>query len=111
MVKWSVLTGRTLEPGSYDDWRAAWEPAEWPAGVTAYILRKAGNPGEVIAFGFFDGTREELEALRPSTEVEEARAAAMAPFVENRFADGLYEDRRGRRGLTRGAGSATPGLR
>jgi hypothetical protein len=40
MAKWSVLTGRTLKPGSYDDWRAAWEPAEWPEGVTAYILRR-----------------------------------------------------------------------
>ena len=58
MAKWSVLTARTLKPGSYDDWRAAWEPAEWPEGVSAYILRKAGNPDEVIAFGFFDGTRK-----------------------------------------------------
>jgi len=91
MAKWSVLTGRTLKPGSYDEWRAAWEPAEWPEGVTAYILRKVGNPDEVIAFGFFDCTRDELEALRPGAEAEEARATAMAPFVENQFADGLYE--------------------
>ena len=45
----------------------------------------------MIAFGFFDGTKDELEALRPGAEAEEARAAAMAPFVENQFADGLYE--------------------
>ena len=91
MAKWSVLTARTLKPGSYDDWRAAWEPAEWPEGVTAYILRKAGNPDEVIAFGFFDGTREELEAMRPDPDAEEARSAAMAPFIEDQFADGVYE--------------------
>lgn len=91
MPKWSLLTARTLKPGSYDEWRAAWEPAEWPAGVTAYILRKADNPDEVIAFGFFEGTRDELEALRPDPDAEEARSAAMAPFVENEFADGLYE--------------------
>jgi hypothetical protein len=91
MPKWSVLTARTLKPGSYDDWRAAWEPAEWPVGVTAYILRRADNPDEVIAFGFFDGTRDELEALRPDPDAEEVRASAMAPFVENQFADGVYE--------------------
>ena len=91
MAKWSVMTARTLKPGSYDDWRAAWEPAEWPKGVTAYILRKAGNRDEVIAFGFFDGTREELEAMRPDPDTEEARSAAMAPFIEDQFADGVYE--------------------
>lgn len=91
MAKWSVLTARRLKPGSYDEWRAAWEPAEWPEGVTAYILRKSGDPDEVVAFGFFDGTREELEALRPDPAAEEARSAAMAPFIDNQFADGVYE--------------------
>ena len=38
-----------------------------------------------------EGTRDGLEALRPDPTAEEARAAGMAPFVENEFADGLYE--------------------
>jgi hypothetical protein len=50
-----------------------------------------GNPDEVISFGFFDGTRDELEALRPSADTEEERSAAMAPYVENQFPDGVYE--------------------
>jgi hypothetical protein len=91
MAKWSVLTGRRLKPGAYDDWRKAWEPDEWPEGVRAYILRKAGDPDEVIAFGFFDGTREELEALRADRADEEARHARMAPHIESQFADGVYE--------------------
>jgi len=91
MAKWSVLTGRKLKPGSYDDWRSAWKPAEWPEGVTGYILRKVGDPDEVISFGFFEGTRAELEALRPGADAEEARSAAMAPFIESQFADGLFE--------------------
>lgn len=45
----------------------------------------------MISFGFFDGTLDELEALRPSADTEEARSAAMAPYVENQFADGVYE--------------------
>ena len=91
MATWSVLTGRKLKPGAYDDWRKAWEPEEWPEGVRAYILRKAGDPDEVIAFGFFEGTRDELEALRPGSEAEEARQGRMAPHIESQFADGVYE--------------------
>ena len=91
MAKWSVLTGRRLKPGSYDEWRTAWQPEEMPPGVKAYILRKVGDPDEVIAFGFFDGTMEELEGLRPSSDTEVARQARMAPHVESRFADGVYE--------------------
>jgi len=30
-----------------------------PPGVKAYILRKISDLDEVIAFGFFDGTKEE----------------------------------------------------
>ena len=44
MAKWSVLTGRKLKPGSYDDWRTAWQPEEMPPGVKAYILRKVSDP-------------------------------------------------------------------
>jgi hypothetical protein len=91
VAKWSVLTGRRLKAGAYDDWRKAWEPEEWPRGVTAYILRKVGDPEEVIAFGFFDGSREELEAMRPDPESENERHARMDPFIESQFADGVYE--------------------
>ena len=36
----AFLTARRLKPGSYDDWRKAWEPDEWPEGSKrAYILR------------------------------------------------------------------------
>jgi hypothetical protein len=91
MATWSVLTGRRLKPGAYDDWRQAWEPDEWPGGVRAYILRKIGDPDEVIAFGFWEGTREGLEAMRPEPGQEGARQSRMAPFIESQFADGAYE--------------------
>lgn len=93
MGTWAVLTGRRLKPGTYDGWRGAWLPEgmQVPAGMTAYILRKTGDPDEVIAFGLFEGTADELEALRPDPAEEKARVAGMAPFVESVFADGLYE--------------------
>ena len=91
MATWSVLTGRKLKPGAYDDWRRAWQPEEWPEGVRGYILRKIGDPDEVIAFGLWEGRREGLEAMRPDPAVESARQSRMAPFVESQFADGAYE--------------------
>jgi hypothetical protein len=93
MPAWTVLTARRLKSGSYDDWRKAWwtDEDDVPPGLTAYVLRKVGDPDEVIAFGMFEGTQEELEAMRPNPEDEQARTARMAPFVESVFADGLYE--------------------
>ena len=91
MASWSVLTSRKLVPGAYDESRAAWRPEKMPKGVKAYILREVGDPDEVVAFGFFDGTRDELEALRPDPSVEEAHEARMAPHVASQFADGVYE--------------------
>lgn len=58
----ALLTVRKLKAGSYDDWRSAWQPDEWPEGAQkAYILRNVGDPDEIIAFGFFEG---DLPALR-----------------------------------------------
>ena len=91
MAKWSVLSGRKLKPGAYDEWRTAWQHEKMPEGVKAYILRKVSDPDEVIAFGFFDGTMDELEALRPDADSENARQARMAPHIDNQFADGVYE--------------------
>jgi hypothetical protein len=91
MATWSVLTGRKLNPGAYDDWRKAWQPDEWPQRVRAYILRKIDDPDEVIAFGLWEGSREGLEAMRPDPAAEAERKSRMAPFIEREFADGAYE--------------------
>jgi hypothetical protein len=64
---------------------------DMPAGMHAHILRKIGDPDEVIAFGLFEGSQDELEALRGDPAQEEARVAGMAPYIESIFADGAYE--------------------
>jgi hypothetical protein len=88
----AALTVRRLKPGSYDEWRRAWEPAEWPEGAQrAYILRRVDDPDEVIAFGFFEA---DLGALRDDPRLQEEqtrRLEAMAPYVESTGADGIYE--------------------
>jgi hypothetical protein len=93
VAAWAVLTGRKLRAGFYDDWRAAWwtDEDEVPPGLTVYVLRKTGDPDEVIAFGIFEGSREDIESMRPEPDAEAARQARMAPFVDSVFADGLYE--------------------
>jgi hypothetical protein len=91
MAKWVALTARKLKPGTYGDWRQAWESGETPEGVKAYICRNVKDPDEIVAFGILETTAEELESIQPSRETEEARVAAMAPYVESTSTDGIYE--------------------
>jgi hypothetical protein len=86
------LTVRRLKPGTFDDWREAWQPEKWPEEFEkAYILRKLGDENEVIAFGFFAG---DVEAARADPAVQQEmqrRADAMAPYIDSVGADGVYE--------------------
>ena len=90
-----LLTERRLVPGSYDDFRRAWEPAEPPpfAG-RAYHLRDLADPDHVISFGLFDLDRAAFEELRASPglqELQAARSAAMAPFVAGTGVNAVFE--------------------
>ena len=88
----SALTVRRLKPGSYDAWRKAWQPDEFPEGFKeAYILRKLGDPDEVIAFGFFEGDVEKLRGDPAMAESQRVRIERMAPHVASTGADGFYE--------------------
>jgi len=88
----SFLTVRKLKPGSYDEWRKAWEPDEWPPGSgKAYILRNVDDPDEIIAFGFFDA---DVDALRNEPKLraqQQTRFERMSPFVGETGTDGIYE--------------------
>ena len=91
MANYAALTVRKLKPGTYDEWRKAWEgdPEKWPEGVHAYILRNVNDPNEIIAFGM---TERPIEQVREEIREEQrARVEAMAPYVESIGADGLYE--------------------
>lgn len=88
----AALTVRRLKPGSYDEWRRAWEPDEWPEGSKgAYILRRLDDPDEVIAFGFFEGDVEAMRQDERMQEQQRTRLERMAPFVESTGADGFYD--------------------
>jgi hypothetical protein len=86
-----ALTIRNLKPGAYEDFRRAWEPETWPEGwVRAYHMRNIESENEVVSFGFFEGTIDELRR----TQLEGGHAAQrerIAPFVESIGADGIFE--------------------
>ena len=92
MAKYVALTVRKLKPGTYDDWRKAWEGdrADWPEGVRAYVARSSSDPDEIVAFGLIE--RDDLSDLRSEmAEEQHARAEAMAPYIDSVGADGFYE--------------------
>jgi len=92
MTTYAALTVRKLRPGTYDDWRRAWEgdPDEMPEGGEVYIIRNLQDPDEIIAFGLIEG---DIDAIKGSfdEDKERARQEAMAPYVESTGADGIYE--------------------
>jgi hypothetical protein len=101
------LTVRKLKPGTFEDFKAAlrggpiWpndeapskpseraqEPTRW---TRFYALRNAEDEDEVITFGFFEGTLEELRA-RQSKGGYGKRHSATDEFVESKAVDGVYE--------------------
>ena len=90
-----ALTVRTLKPGSFDDFREAFmrheRPDDPPPGFVRFdMLRNTSNPDEVICFGFFDGTMDELRRAAADLGYDK-QLEDITPFVESVGADGLYE--------------------
>jgi hypothetical protein len=90
-----ALTVRTLKPGAFEQFREAFmrfEDADNPpAGMVRFnMIRSTQNPEEVVCFGLFDGTVDELRRAAAEQDYA-AQVEAIAPFVESVGADGLYE--------------------
>jgi quinol monooxygenase YgiN len=88
-----ALTVRRLKPGSFDEFREKFGPDsdQPPAGwVKFHVLRSLANPDEVVTYGYFDGTMDELEQSQ-SAEGYDERRAAVEPLVESVVANGVYE--------------------
>jgi hypothetical protein len=90
-----VVTHRRLKPGSWEQFRRAWEPENWwPSLARAYHLRSIDDENEVVSFGFFEGTLDEFEAMRDTVEFmagEQRRLQRIAPFEESTRIGGVYE--------------------
>lgn len=90
-----ALTVRNLKPDTFESFKEAFlrndDPDNPPAGWVRFnMLRNTENPDQVITFGFFDGTVEELR----SSSADEGYSQTLeeiAPYVESVGADAIYD--------------------
>ena len=96
-----MLTVRRLKPDAEKAFREAWAPDRWHGRmVHAYHLRSDDDPSQVITLGFFEGTEEELDAMRDDPawmSGEERRPAADRAARGVRAPERRLERRRGHR--------------
>jgi quinol monooxygenase YgiN len=90
-----ALTVRRLKPGTFDQFREAFmapiTSGAPPEGMVRFdMLRNTADPDEVVCFGFFDGTAEQLRS-RVSEFGYDEQMRAIAPFVESVGADGFFD--------------------
>jgi hypothetical protein len=86
-------TVRRLKPGTFDRFNEAFMPSadDAPAGwVRFHMLRGLDDENDVVTFGFFDGTLEELERSQQDADFESHRRA-IDPYVDAVIANGVYE--------------------
>ena len=84
------ITTRKIKPGSYEDFRRAWRPKEFPEGMLRAYECFAGETNEVVGISTWESL-EARERYRLSS-VEAERRQAMAPFVESE-SSGVYVGR------------------
>jgi hypothetical protein len=86
-------TVRRLKPGTFEQFAEAFRPDQGaPAAgwVRFDMLRGVQDENEVVTFGFFDGTLDELESSQEGAGYQE-RVDAVAEFVDAVVANGVYE--------------------
>ncbi len=91
----AAVTVRQLKPGSYENFRRAWQPDPWlPMLRNALVFRNEDNPDQVLTIGFFDVDPEGADELRDDPNVlrsEEARLRRISEFEERVVLNGIYE--------------------
>jgi heme-degrading monooxygenase HmoA len=89
-----MLTARRLKPGSWEQFRRAWDPGDSrpPGFQRAYHARNIRDQDEVISFGLFDMTEDDYRAWRGEADAQETqRVDQLSAYVENEHVSGVYE--------------------
>jgi hypothetical protein len=90
-----AMTARKLRPGTMEDFKRAFIPDDTtnvPAGWKRfYAIRNVNDENEIVTFGFFDGTLEDLRAGQEEDGEYERRRAEADEFVESVGVDGVFE--------------------
>jgi heme-degrading monooxygenase HmoA len=84
------ITTRRIRPGSYDEFRRAWRPKEFPEGMLRAYECFAEDRDEVVGVSIWDSLASR-DRYRLS-DVEADRQRAMAPYVEAE-SSGVYSGR------------------
>ena len=88
-----ALTVRELKPGTFDEFRERFMEGadDAPEGLVRFnMVRNSENPNEVITFGLFEGTVDQMRAGADAGGYDEL-LQKIAPFVAAVKIDGLYE--------------------
>ena len=90
-----LLTIRRLKPGAHEEFEKSWTPERWPHQlVRAYHVRNQDDPSEVITVAFFEGTQDDIDAMRDDPEWmagEERRLRRIAPLEQEVLRSGVFE--------------------
>ena len=90
-----AVTVRQIKPGTYEEFRKAWEPDPWlPKLTRALVFRNEDNPDMVMSVGFFDASLEEIDAIRDDPAVlteEESRLRRISEFEDRVVLNGIFE--------------------
>ena len=88
-----ALTVRKLKPGTFEEFKAGFGPPDEAAQqgwVRFHMMRGLNDENEVVTFGFFDGTLDELNASQDEHGYDE-RVQRIASLVDEVVANGVYE--------------------
>jgi|SRR5215216_883592 len=90
-----LLTIRRLKPGAHEEFAKSWTPERWHARLArAYHVRNQDDPDEVLTVAFFEGTQEEIDAMRDDPDWmagEERRLRRISALEESVKLSGVYE--------------------
>jgi hypothetical protein len=85
-----AMTVRRLKPGTYEDYLDAWK-LDVPAGWTRiFTVRSVEDENEIVSFGFFDGSMEDLRRSQEQFGYA-AQRARVEELVEVTRTDGIFE--------------------
>ena len=84
------ITTRRIKSGTYDDFRRAWRPREFPEGMLRAYECFAEDRNEVVGISIWESLASR-DRYRLS-DVEAERQRAMAPYVEAE-SSGVYTGR------------------
>lgn len=86
-----AMTARRLKAGAFDQYLKAWELEAAPPGwASIYTVRNPEDHDEVVSFGFFDGSMEDLRRSQEQFDYAGQRAR-VDHFVESTGTDGIFE--------------------